>query len=113
MDEARVARRCFDLIHELLEFTQSHVRQRQRLERQDTRHAQDPVPRFETDRSDEANKGLLNPVQSNMNDPTWAMNPSMSGIWASMMDPIALEGFVVGDEPMEGGMYDNSWFGAM
>ncbi len=74
---------------------------------------QDPVPTFEMDGGVEANQGFLSPAQSNMNGGTWAMNPSMSGIWASMMDPIALEGFVVGDEPIEGMVYDNSWFGAM
>lgn len=114
MDEARVARRCFDLIQELLEFAQSHVQQRQRLERQDSYREQyppfhqAPVPRIEMDRSMEANHGFLSPAQSNMNDETWAMDPSMSGIWASMMDPIALEGFVDGDEPIQGMMYDNS-----
>lgn len=53
--------------------------------------------------------GMLDAV-GNLGE-SWAMNPSLSGIWASMMDPLALEGFVVGEEPIGGLMYDNSWFG--
>ena len=117
MDEARVARRCFDLIQELLEFAKSYVQQPQRHKRQDTHHVQYPlqihVPRIETDRSVEVNQGFSSPAQSNMNDATWVMDPSISGIWANMVDPIALAGFVVGDEPIEGMLYDNSWFGPM
>jgi hypothetical protein len=40
MDEARVARRSFDLIQELLGFAQKHVQQRQQFERQDTHQTQ-------------------------------------------------------------------------
>lgn len=115
MDEARVARRCFDLIQELLEFAQRHVQQHLRLlERQDahSNSLQPHIPRYEMDSGGVgANQGFLSPAQSNINDAPLANNPSMTEIWASMMDPIALEGFVAGDELIEGMTYDNSWFG--
>lgn len=117
MDEAHVARRCFDLIQELLEFAQNHVRQHQRFERQDMHvshnlHSmQIPVTGYDTDSGLEPNQGVLNSTQSHINVSNKGIDQSMSEIWASMMDPIALEGFVVGDEPIEGMPYDNSWFG--
>jgi hypothetical protein len=119
MDEARVARRCFDLIQELLEFAQNHVQQRQRIgrpgsERLETQYPhslQALVSRYGMDSTVEADQSFSGLTQSISSDSTWAMNPLTSGIWASMMDPIALESFVVGDEPIDGMVYDDSWIG--
>lgn len=119
MDEARVARRCSDLIQELLEFAQRHIQQRsQELER----HASDARPFLDSlpmptlghgvgSSAVEANQGIFNPAPTSFNDAASAIDLSMNEIWASMMDPVALEGFVAADGPMEGMMYDNSWFG--
>lgn len=63
------------------------------------------------DSTDEVDQSFSGLAQSSSNDSTWAMNPLTSGIWASMMDPIALEGFVVGNEPVGEMAYENSWFG--
>jgi hypothetical protein len=69
------------------------------------------MSRNEIDSGVEANQVFLDPAQSNINDVPWTINTSMNEIWASMMDPVALEGFVVGDEPIEGMVYDRYWLG--